>query len=246
VTSRSRCHQGSLIPDGGERIRTLVQLRYRSGDVDCDGLLTDGEQHGSSGESSYGVGPDDFRGYMLKIPETSMLLEQRKEIDVDLRLLEEDETVGMGELFVTVCRHRFTFVFLAFAKSALGHGVSLFLSRPVFRLNGNFRCQCHVISPAACAEGRVRTQIDCEQRAVSSQPSPYRNRWNRATRRHSQSDQLVTVHQGPHAYTGDGENTSDPRIVVGPFGPCLWGLERTNLMMRRKLLRCLMSECLVL
>jgi hypothetical protein len=75
-------------------------------------------------DAYYGAGSDDFRGYVWKVPETSMLLEQRKEIDVDRWLLEEDETVGMGELFVTVCRHRFTFRFLSVCKICSGDTVS--------------------------------------------------------------------------------------------------------------------------
>lgn len=57
-------------------------------------------QHGSFGGPSltsdvyYGAGSDDFRGYVWKIPETPVLLEQRKEIDVDHWVLEGDETIG--------------------------------------------------------------------------------------------------------------------------------------------------------
>lgn len=75
-------------------LRYCPELRNLEGD-----LLTE-EQHGSFGGPSlssdvyYGAGSDDFRGYVWKIPETQMLLEQRKEVEVDSWSLEEQETVG--------------------------------------------------------------------------------------------------------------------------------------------------------
>jgi len=58
------------------------------------------EQHGSFGGPSlvsdvyYGAGSDDFRGYVWKIPEAPVLLEQRREIGVDRWPLEGNDTVG--------------------------------------------------------------------------------------------------------------------------------------------------------
>lgn len=58
-------------------------------------------QHGSFGGPSltsdayYAAGSDDFRGYVWKIPETPVLLGQRKEISADRWSLEGDEIIGM-------------------------------------------------------------------------------------------------------------------------------------------------------
>lgn len=63
-------------------------------------------------DAYYGAGSDDFRGYVWKIPEASMLLEQRKEIGADLWSLEEGETVGMGNIVRSVqCHDRLPLVF---------------------------------------------------------------------------------------------------------------------------------------
>jgi hypothetical protein len=72
-----------------------------------------------------------------KIPETPMLLEQRKEIGVDHWSLEGDETVGMLPNVLAVRWHS-TLGFLAFAKSVHGTRFQpVSLSQPLFRLNGN-------------------------------------------------------------------------------------------------------------
>lgn len=47
-------------------------------------------------DAYYGAGSDNFRGYVWKIPKTSVLLEQRKETSADRWPLEGDDTVGMG------------------------------------------------------------------------------------------------------------------------------------------------------
>lgn len=82
-------------------------------------------KHGSFGGPSlnsdayYAAGSDDFRGYVWKIPETSVLTEQRREIGVDSWLLEGDETI-------------------AFAKSSRETRYQpVALSRPLCRLSGH-------------------------------------------------------------------------------------------------------------
>lgn len=49
-------------------------------------------------DAYYGAGSDDFRGYVWKIPETPILLEQRQEIGVDRWVSERDENIGRGIL----------------------------------------------------------------------------------------------------------------------------------------------------
>ena len=78
---------------------TPVLSRYHFRTSDLETLFIE-EQHGSFGGPSltsgayYGASSDDFRGYVWKIPETSMLLQQRKEIGADHWPLEGNETVG--------------------------------------------------------------------------------------------------------------------------------------------------------
>ena len=89
-----------------------------------------------SSDAYYGAGSDDFRGYVWRIPETQVLLEQRREVDAGEWLLEEGETVGTlreCRYLVAEPHHRS----LAFAKSAGGtRYLPASLSRPLFRLNG--------------------------------------------------------------------------------------------------------------
>lgn len=81
-------------------MRTLALLRYCLRTSDRENPFTE-QQHGSFGGPSltsdayYGAGSDDFRGYVWKVPETSILLEQRREIGVDRWPLEGDGIVGM-------------------------------------------------------------------------------------------------------------------------------------------------------
>ena len=66
----------------------VVRSRYHFRTSDLETLFIE-EQHGSFGGPSltsdayYVMDSDDFRGYAWKIPETSMLLQQRKEIGAD-------------------------------------------------------------------------------------------------------------------------------------------------------------------
>ena len=84
---------------GNEHMPTPVLSRYHFRTSDLETLFIE-EQHGSFGGPSltsgayYGASSDDFRGYVWKIPETSMLLQQRKEIGADHWPLEGNETVG--------------------------------------------------------------------------------------------------------------------------------------------------------
>ncbi|KAF9645772.1 WD40 repeat-like protein [Thelephora ganbajun] len=99
---------GSPIPDGERTYANACTIKH--GSFGGPSLTSD---------AYYGAGSDDFRGYVWKIPETPMLLEQRKEIGVDRWPLEGDETI-------------------AFAKSV--HGIRyqpVSLSQPLFRLNGH-------------------------------------------------------------------------------------------------------------
>jgi len=99
---------GSSIP-GGERTYTNT-CTIKHGSFGGPSLISD---------AYYGAGSDDFRGYVWKIPETQMLLEQRKEIGVDQWPLEGNETV-------------------AFAKSVHETRFQpVSLSQPLFHLNGH-------------------------------------------------------------------------------------------------------------
>lgn len=106
--------KGTLLPDGSqvpEGERTYVNAcTIKHGSFGGPSLTSD---------AYYGAGSDDFRGYVWKIPDTSMLLEQRKEINVESWPLEGGETV-------------------AFAKSSRGPRYQpVSLSQPLFRLNGH-------------------------------------------------------------------------------------------------------------
>lgn len=55
-------------------------------------------------DAYYGAGSDDFRGYVWKIPETPMLLEQRREIGAERWPMEGGETVGTwSEVLMVAC-----------------------------------------------------------------------------------------------------------------------------------------------
>jgi len=106
--------KGEVLPDGGpipDGERTYANTcTIKHGSFGGPALTSD---------AYYGAGSDDFRGYVWKIPETQMLLEQRKEIDVGRWMLEGDETI-------------------AFTKSPRGTRYQpVSLSRPLFRLNGH-------------------------------------------------------------------------------------------------------------
>ncbi|KAF9779652.1 WD40 repeat-like protein [Thelephora terrestris] len=99
---------GSPIPDGERTYSNACTIKH--GSFGGPSLTSD---------AYYGAGSDDFRGYVWKIPETAMLLERRREIDVDSWLLEEAETA-------------------AFARSARETRYQpVSLSQPLFRLNGH-------------------------------------------------------------------------------------------------------------